>query len=105
MKTLLTLAAALLALCGLASAGVELSEDQKQLMKQLRSACMAETGMDDDGVVDADMLLTMLPEEIQPKAEPVVNACKEMRGADACDNAMMFNKCLYEKAPDYYMVV
>ncbi|KAK3926654.1 General odorant-binding protein 83a [Frankliniella fusca] len=138
MKTLLPLVAALLALCGIASAGVELSEDQKQLMKQLRTACMAETGvdeatidacksgqfaddpklkcylkctyqqmtvMDDDGAVDADMMLSMLPESIQPKAEPILNACKDLRGADACDSALVFNKCLYEKAPEYYMVV
>nr|WBW64300.1 OBP4 [Frankliniella intonsa] len=138
MKTVLPLVVVLLALCGIASAGVELSEDQKQLMKQLRTACMAETGvdeatidacksgqfaddpklkcylkctyqqmtvMDDDGAVDADMMLSMLPEGIQPKAEPILNACKDLRGTDACDNAMIFNKCLYDKAPEYYMVV
>ncbi|KAJ1528312.1 hypothetical protein ONE63_006734 [Megalurothrips usitatus] len=132
MNTLLCLAG-LLAVCGLASAGVELTEDQKQLMGQLREACMGETGvdaaaldgclsgnfpddpklkcymkcvyqqmtvMDDDGMVDADMMLTMLPEDIQPKAEGILNACKDVHGADACDNAMLFNKCLYAKAPE-----
>nr|WBU77195.1 odorant-binding protein [Odontothrips loti] len=136
MKTILCLAG-LLAVCSLASAGVELTEDQKALMKQLREACVGETGvaeaaidgclsgnfaddpklkcymkcvyqqmtvMDDDGLVDADMMLTMLPEEIQPKAEPILMACKDVHGSDACDNAMLFNKCLYAKAPEYYLL-
>ncbi|XP_034238292.1 general odorant-binding protein 83a-like [Thrips palmi] len=137
MKTLLAVAAALLAVSALVTAEVNLSDDQKALLKQLRGSCMEETGvaeatieacktgnfaddpklrcylkcvyqqmtvMDDDGMVDADMMVTMLPEEIQAKAEPILQVCKAVNGADACENAMQFNKCLYEKAPDYYIV-
>lgn len=35
--------------------------------------------MDDDGILDTDMMLTMLPEAVQSKAEPVLNNCKDVR--------------------------
>lgn len=34
--------------------------------------------MDDDGLVDADMMVSMLPEEIQSKADPILQACKNV---------------------------
>ncbi|XP_046422721.1 general odorant-binding protein 56d-like isoform X1 [Neodiprion pinetum] len=53
----------------------------------------------DDGEIDVDTLVAMLPEEILGKAEPVLRSCGTIKGTDDCDSVYQTNKCYYDKSP------
>ncbi|CAH1129418.1 unnamed protein product [Ceutorhynchus assimilis] len=70
----------------------------KCLMAQM--ACI-----DDDGIIDEEAVIAVLPEEFQAEATPVVHACGTIIGKNACENAWLTHKCYQEKAPDGYILV
>ncbi|RZC40354.1 uncharacterized protein BDFB_011155, partial [Asbolus verrucosus] len=65
----------------------------KCLMDQM--ACI-----DEDGIIDVDATIAVLPEEYQEKGENIIRKCGTKVGANPCDNAYLTNKCWYETDPD-----
>ncbi|KAB0797594.1 hypothetical protein PPYR_08587 [Photinus pyralis] len=53
----------------------------------------------DDGVVDVEATVALLPEDVRSKFEPTVRKCGSPAGADACDTALKAFKCYYENDP------
>nr|UWL63303.1 odorant binding protein 13 [Pagiophloeus tsushimanus] len=70
----------------------------KCLMAQM--ACI-----DDDGIIDEEATIAVLPEEMQDKAAPVIRACGTKKGANPCENAWLSHKCYAEMEPNAYMLV
>ncbi|XP_046743565.1 general odorant-binding protein 56d-like isoform X2 [Diprion similis] len=53
----------------------------------------------EDGEIDIDTLLAVLPEEILGDAESVLRGCGTVKGSDDCDSVFQTNKCYYGKSP------
>nr|WJJ63281.1 odorant binding protein 23 [Pachyrhinus yasumatsui] len=70
----------------------------KCLMAQM--ACI-----DDDGIIDEEATIAVLPEDFQAEAAPVIRACGTKIGANPCDNAWLTHKCYAEMKPSAYMLV
>ncbi|XP_046614669.1 general odorant-binding protein 69a-like isoform X2 [Neodiprion virginianus] len=58
----------------------------------------------DDGNIDVETIVAVLPEHIVGDAEPVVRSCGTVKGSDDCDTAFQTNKCWYNGVPDRYML-
>ncbi|XP_014257013.1 general odorant-binding protein 83a-like [Cimex lectularius] len=58
----------------------------------------------DDDVLDADAFASILPDTAVGLMKSV-GACKESKGADGCDLAMNFYKCVYDKDPASFIVI
>ncbi|XP_046614665.1 general odorant-binding protein 56d-like isoform X2 [Neodiprion virginianus] len=96
-----------------------MSDEMQEMAQMLRNTCVAETGVAEDliikcrsgdftddpklkfdnGEIDVDTLVAMLPEEILGKAEPVLRSCGTIKGTDDCDSVYQTNKCYYDKSP------
>ncbi|BET00593.1 Odorant Hypothetical protein protein [Nesidiocoris tenuis] len=58
----------------------------------------------DDGELDAEAFGSILPEEMQGFL-PTIRKCGDTKGADACELAMNFNKCLQNLDPANFMII
>ncbi|KAI7815680.1 pheromone binding protein [Rhyzopertha dominica] len=67
---------------------------------------MAEMAViDDDGIIDVDAAVALLPDDIRPKLEGPMRKCGSKTGVDACDNAFLTYKCIHDENPqDYFLV-
>ncbi|RLZ02132.1 Odorant binding protein 6 [Cephus cinctus] len=63
------------------------------------------SGMTDDGEVDEETVISMLPEEMQSETAPTIRECGTVRGSDNCDTAFQTHKCYYAKNPENYFLV
>ncbi|XP_048520680.1 uncharacterized protein LOC109537273 [Dendroctonus ponderosae] len=70
----------------------------KCLMAQM--ACI-----DDDGIIDEEATIAILPEEYQALAAPVIRACGTKHGANPCENAWLSHRCYAEMEPSAYMLI
>ncbi|GLV48638.1 Odorant-binding protein 69a [Carabus blaptoides fortunei] len=62
--------------------------------------------MDDDGVVDVESTIAMLPEEFQGGGIPeTIRKCGTQTGTDHCDTAWLTTKCYYDDNPSKYFVI
>nr|BAF79599.1 pheromone-binding protein [Anomala schonfeldti] len=59
----------------------------------------------DDGIVDVEAAVGVLPDEYKAKAEPVMRKCGVKPGANPCDNVYQTHKCYYDTDPQSYMIV
>nr|ALS03857.1 odorant-binding protein 9 [Ectropis obliqua] len=61
---------------------------------------------DEDGVVDYDMLLSLIPEEYYDRTSKMILGCKheDAPGKDKCQSAFDVHKCSYQKDPDLYFL-
>nr|AIX97065.1 odorant-binding protein 19 [Dastarcus helophoroides] len=59
----------------------------------------------DDGMIDVEATIAVLPEEFKADAEPIIRKCGTVVGANACDNAWLTHKCYYEMNPSAYFLV
>ncbi|GJQ67461.1 hypothetical protein Trydic_g8304 [Trypoxylus dichotomus] len=59
----------------------------------------------DDGIVDVEAAVGVIPDELKDKAEPVMRKCGVKTGTDPCDNVYQTHKCYYETDPQSYMIV
>ncbi|KAH1013758.1 hypothetical protein HUJ04_002707 [Dendroctonus ponderosae] len=64
----------------------------KCLMAQM--ACI-----DDNGIIDEEATIAILPEEYQALAAPVIRACGTKHGANPCENAWLSHRCYAEMEP------
>ncbi|XP_030747910.1 uncharacterized protein LOC115876314 [Sitophilus oryzae] len=70
----------------------------KCLMAQM--ACI-----DDDGMVDVEATIAVLPEEMQEEATPVIRTCGTKVGKSPCENAWLTHKCYADMKPKAYMLI
>nr|UYS88360.1 odorant binding protein 8 [Aromia bungii] len=69
----------------------------KCLMTQM--ACI-----DDDGTVDEEATIAVIPEEYQDVAAPIIRKCGTQKGATPCENAWLTHKCYYKESPQVKIV-
>ncbi|XP_076269644.1 general odorant-binding protein 69a-like isoform X2 [Rhynchophorus ferrugineus] len=69
----------------------------KCLMAQM--ACI-----DDDGIIDVEATIAVLPEEIQQEADPIIRSCGTKVGKTACENAWLTHKCYAENFAEYMLI-
>nr|AMP19489.1 odorant binding protein 7 [Tomicus yunnanensis] len=60
---------------------------------------------DDDGTIDVDAMVAVLPEEIQEATEPIIRKCGSIIGANPCDSAWLTHKCYYKEGPEHYFLI
>ncbi|XP_043286952.1 general odorant-binding protein 83a-like [Venturia canescens] len=61
--------------------------------------------MTEDGDIDEDFIIKVMPAEFKEIAIPVVRACGTVKGADHCETAFLTNKCWHSKSPEHYYLV
>ncbi|EFA04687.2 general odorant-binding protein 69a isoform X2 [Tribolium castaneum] len=116
-----------------------ISEEMQELVNQLHSTCVAETGVSedlinkvnsdkvmiddeklkcyikclltetgcisDDGVVDVEATIALLPEDMKAKTTPVIRSCGAKMGANPCESAWLTHKCYLETSPADYVLI
>ncbi|CAH0557331.1 unnamed protein product [Brassicogethes aeneus] len=58
----------------------------------------------DDGVIDVEATIAVLPEEQQEVAAPTIRTCGTKVGANPCENAWLTHKCYAENNAGAYML-
>ncbi|RZB40611.1 general odorant-binding protein 69a-like, partial [Asbolus verrucosus] len=62
---------------------------------------LTQTGcISDDGVVDVEATIALLPPEMQDAAAPVIRQCGAKMGANPCESAWLTHKCYLETKPE-----
>ncbi|KRT82201.1 hypothetical protein AMK59_3032, partial [Oryctes borbonicus] len=59
----------------------------------------------DDGVIDVEAAIGIIPDEFKEKAEPIMRKCGFKPGANPCDNVYQTHKCYYDVDPKAYMII
>nr|XP_015835846.1 PREDICTED: pheromone-binding protein-related protein 6-like [Tribolium castaneum] len=59
--------------------------------------------MTDDGKVDSEAVIAVMPPELADKIASTVRGCTEV-GANPCETAWLANKCYQKSNPDMYFV-
>ncbi|XP_029055084.2 general odorant-binding protein 69a-like [Osmia bicornis bicornis] len=69
--------------------------------------CMLEAFslVDDEADLEKDMMIGLLPESIQERADTVVSKCVPTTGADNCEKIFNLATCVYTGAPDVWFMV
>jgi len=82
----------------------DFSTDDQKIRCYMKCVMAEMSTIDDDGVVDIDAAVAILPDDVRPKLEPVMRKCGGIAGADACDVAFKTFKCFYDGAPaDFFL--
>ncbi|CAH2102598.1 unnamed protein product [Euphydryas editha] len=70
--------------------------------------CLLEEGslVDDDGNVDYDMMVSLIPEQYTNRVVKMINACKhlDMPDKNKCQRAFDVHKCSYAQDPNFYFL-
>ncbi|XP_073976617.1 general odorant-binding protein 83a-like [Rhodnius prolixus] len=61
--------------------------------------------LSDDGELDAEAFESILPPDLHDPLSKMINSCKDAKGANACEVAFNFNKCLYNADPEHFLVI
>nr|QNC49767.1 odorant binding protein 2 [Trissolcus japonicus] len=61
--------------------------------------------MTDDGVIDADMMLSVIPDDIQDVAAKVLDTCGTLTGADKCEKMYNAVQCIINNCPEMWFIV
>ncbi|CAH1958895.1 unnamed protein product [Acanthoscelides obtectus] len=56
--------------------------------------------IEDDGTIDEDATIAVLPDEYRDKAAPIVRKCGTIKGLTPCESAWLTHKCYQAEAPD-----
>nr|USH46139.1 odorant binding protein 9 [Apriona germarii] len=56
--------------------------------------------IDEDGIVDVDATIAVIPEEYQELAAPIIRKCDTQKGSTPCENAWLTHKCYYNENPE-----
>ncbi|CAG9117719.1 hypothetical protein JYU34_003528 [Plutella xylostella] len=61
---------------------------------------------DENGVVDYEMMISLIPEDYTERVSKMIMACKHLDtpDKDKCQRAFDVHKCSYEKDPDLYFL-
>ncbi|XP_038207751.1 pheromone-binding protein-related protein 6-like [Zerene cesonia] len=66
--------------------------------------CLLEEGslVDDDGNVDYDMMISLIPEQYTERVTKMITACKHLdtKDKDKCQRAFDVHQCSYKQDPD-----
>ncbi|XP_063918462.1 general odorant-binding protein 69a-like [Zophobas morio] len=65
-----------------------------------QTACIS-----DDGVVDVEATIALLPDEMRKVSEPIIRKCGAKMGANPCESAWLTHKCYMESNPDVYELI
>nr|XP_023014265.1 general odorant-binding protein 69a-like isoform X2 [Leptinotarsa decemlineata] len=88
-----------------------LSEEMQELANMLHMTCVDETGakevlqIDEEGIIDEEATIAVLPEEYRAKAAPIIKKCGTKKGSTPCENAWLTHKCYQGEAPEDYILV
>ncbi|XP_043802626.1 general odorant-binding protein 69a-like [Apis laboriosa] len=61
--------------------------------------------VDDDANVDEDMMLGLLPDHLQERAQSIMGKCLPTSGSDNCNKIYNLAKCVQESAPDVWFII
>nr|AKM52558.1 odorant-binding protein 10 [Chrysopa pallens]AKW47200.1 odorant binding protein 10 [Chrysopa pallens] len=80
------------------------AEDEK-LKCYMRCLMIQMATMDDDGIIDVDATIALLPDEMKTVFSGPLKTCGTKVGANHCDNAFQTNKCWADiLKTDYYLI-
>ncbi|KAK7794129.1 hypothetical protein R5R35_012615 [Gryllus longicercus] len=79
--------------------------DDRALKCYMKCIFVETSAMTEDGVLDGDAVIAMLPEQVKDEGSRVINVCKSATGADACEIAFNMHKCSYKENPKLYFLV
>ncbi|XP_049878071.1 general odorant-binding protein 83a-like [Pectinophora gossypiella] len=80
-------------------------EDQK--LKCYMFCLLEEASLaDEDGIVDYDMLVSLIPEQYYDRVTKMIFGCKHLDtpDKDKCQRAFDVHKCSYNKDPSFYFL-
>ncbi|XP_023014266.1 general odorant-binding protein 69a [Leptinotarsa decemlineata] len=81
----------------------DFSEDNK--LKCYMKCIFEELGaLEDDGSIDVDGMIAILPDEIKETATPIFTKCGTQAGVDVCDAIFQTHKCYYAGNPQMYFL-
>ncbi|XP_044752763.1 general odorant-binding protein 83a-like isoform X2 [Coccinella septempunctata] len=60
--------------------------------------------VDEEGVVDPEAALAVLPADMQAEAGPAVRKCSKLRGSNPCNTVFEVMKCWYKESPATYFM-
>ncbi|XP_017785354.1 PREDICTED: uncharacterized protein LOC108568658 [Nicrophorus vespilloides] len=58
--------------------------------------------IEDDGTIDEEAMIAIIPEEYKVMASRVIKTCGTKRGSDVCDTVWLTHQCYYKEAPEGY---
>ncbi|CAG9825400.1 unnamed protein product [Phaedon cochleariae] len=61
--------------------------------------------IDDDGIIDEEATIAVLPEEYRARSAPIIKKCGTVKGSSPCENAWLTHKCYQHEASDEYFLV
>ncbi|XP_024890487.1 general odorant-binding protein 69a-like [Temnothorax curvispinosus] len=61
--------------------------------------------VDEEGNLEAEMLLTVIPEQFQEIGTKILNKCAKQDGADACEKIFEVAKCVQGTVPELWFMV
>ncbi|XP_046743568.1 general odorant-binding protein 83a-like isoform X2 [Diprion similis] len=76
------------------------AEDPK--LKCFMLCLLNEVSAFDDGEIDIETLIAIIPESMAAQVEPIIRNCGVIKGSDDCDTAFLTNKCWYNENPALY---
>nr|UXE42853.1 odorant binding protein [Hippodamia variegata] len=81
----------------------DFAEDQKLMCY---SKCLLDQMaiVDEQGIVDPEAALAVLPADMQAEAGPAVRKCSKLRGSSPCNNVFEVMKCWYKESPGTYFM-
>ncbi|KAJ8924402.1 hypothetical protein NQ315_007198, partial [Exocentrus adspersus] len=74
--------------------------EEDENLKCYMRCILEETGLiEDNGNLDTEGMVAMLPDEVKGPVEPIVRKCATTVTGSSCDAAFVLNKCLFAEAP------
>ncbi|XP_076237096.1 odorant binding protein 1 [Calliopsis andreniformis] len=61
--------------------------------------------VDDEANLETDMLMGLLPDNLQDTAEDILGKCTPTSGSDNCDKIFNLAKCVQSAAPELWFIV
>nr|AII00988.1 odorant binding protein [Dendrolimus kikuchii] len=85
------------------NAGAELTPDP--VLKCYIKCTLETAGMLSDGVMDLEMVMTLLPDSLKNKHGAALEACGTQKGADDCDTAYLTQLCWQKSCKsDFFLI-
>lgn len=60
---------------------------------------------DEEGNLEAEMLISFLPEDLQEMGTNILNKCAKQDGEDNCDKIFNVAKCVQAEVPELWFMV
>nr|QTI50352.1 odorant binging protein [Agrilus zanthoxylumi] len=74
--------------------------DDDRLKCYLKCIMGQMAAMNEEGVIDPEAVVAVLPDELKDILSPGIRACGSKVGKDQCENAWLTHKCYYEHSPE-----